>query len=139
MNTDIADRSQELKRIVEAELQYEMVDDLDDDDESGPDKEVLQDVLSTPSLMIPPGLQLSDVSVQPDEGVRPPPGLILQTPRSQPLGEGPVSRECVSPAPVVLNKTKAASVAAGLVAKQKRKLRIKGTVSRRTDAAMGRG
>ena len=66
----------------------------------------MQEVLSTSLLPTPPGLWVSNVNVQPDEGVRPPPGLTLQEPRSQPLVEDPVSRECVSLVSVVLNVTK---------------------------------
>ena len=68
MNTDIADKSQELKRIVEAELQHEFGGGLDEEDESESDKEMLQEVLSTSFLPTPPGLQVSNMTLQRDEG-----------------------------------------------------------------------
>ena len=61
----------------------------------------MQEVLPTSLLAIPPGRQVSNGTLQPDEGVRPPPGLTLHGPRSQSLVEDPVSRECVSLVPVV--------------------------------------
>ena len=48
MNTDIADKSQELKRIVEAELQDDPVDDLEEEGESESDKDGIQEVLPAP-------------------------------------------------------------------------------------------
>ena len=68
MNTDIADKSQELKRIVEAELQYDPVDDLDEEGESESDKEEIQEVLPASLLPSPPGLRVLNGTLRPGEG-----------------------------------------------------------------------
>ena len=65
MNTDIADKSPEIKRIVEAELQYDPVDDLEEEGESESGKEGRQEVWPAPLLPGSPGLRVRYGTLRP--------------------------------------------------------------------------
>ena len=138
MNTDIADRAQELRRMVQIELHYDTMEEPEEDVESDSETDMQLQVLAVlPSDHQQPAAGVREMG--PVEEVRPPPGLEMPDHLIQPTNQAEDSSECISHVPVVLiNAMSDLGVEVLAPRRKHRKLIIRGARTQEQQTAMGR-